>query len=97
MTPPETYTAYLNFELSQVPPFTDHTGTYLSECPELDANRATVANKRMAARLWTYANGHSAHYLNDYDNSCHFSGQGQIAVVFSDRNAAVMMKLALQN
>jgi len=96
MTQPPTYTAYIRFPLSTVPTTTDTTGTYLVECPELDDNRGKVAMQMLSAQSWLDARELLHHHVKTYDNSCHASGTGEIAIVLNDRDTALMLKLAVQ-
>lgn len=66
-----------------------------------DARMARLLNseaslKRMGDVLeWLAVNERNDHYVNIYDNTDDDVGRGQLVVVLSDRDTALMLKLAL--
>lgn len=60
-----------------------------------DKNRQIAYPYHDAAVSWLADNGKLGTFVNCYDNTDHLNGVGVIVFVLNDRNAAIMMKLAL--
>lgn len=70
------------------------TGSFINANVER-INNSAANDLQEKAMNWLEANQMSQHWLMSYDNTDHQRGIGQITITLGDRDAALMLKLAM--